>query len=302
VLCSEWIMDTKIDVVKLRGKERHECNRDTYICSFAPHLSTSYITREEQDKRNTADLEAGEVRIRHKRALYEPPPVLIKKIASKNKTVRVVKRETHKESRSASNPASRSDNTDVATGRASTSVCIRPSHSSAGVSTPAPTHYQSANPKRLVFSAAAKHDATASGELLFPRCASVAAAAATHDATASGELLFHRCASVAAAAAASHDGTTSDQQATLKKSASMVKYLRQELREMKTKEYGWIAANTTLETSTTKLANDFRHCQLTREAPLARASEADCKEEVRCYNIMILSKNELRPSSGRLLV
>jgi hypothetical protein len=101
-----------------------------------------------------------------------------------------------------------------------------------------------------VFSAAANHDATASGELLFPRCASVAAAAATHDDTASGELLFPRCAPVAAAAAATHDSTTSDQQATLKKSASMVKYLRQELREMKTKEYGWIAANTTLETST----------------------------------------------------
>jgi hypothetical protein len=25
-----------------------------------------------------------------------------------------------------------------------------------------------------------------------------------------------------------------------------------------------------------------------------------CKEEVRCYNIMILSKNELRSSSGRI--
>jgi hypothetical protein len=111
--------------------------------------------------------------------------------------------------------------------------------------------------------------------LLFPRCASVAAAAATHDATASGEFLFPRCASVAAAAAATHDGTTSDQQATLKESANMVKCLRQELREMKTKEYGWIAANTTLETSTTKLTKDLRRCQLTREALLARASEAD---------------------------
>jgi hypothetical protein len=35
-------------------------------------------------------------------------------------------------------------------------------------------------------------------------------------------------------------------------------------------EYGWIAANTTLETSTTKLTNDLRHCQLTSEALLAR--------------------------------
>jgi hypothetical protein len=107
--CSEWIMDTKINVVKLRGKERHECNRDTYMCSFAPHLSASYITREEQDKRNTADLEASEVRIRRKRALYEPPPVLIKKRATNNKTVRVVKRATHKESRSASKLSGRDD-------------------------------------------------------------------------------------------------------------------------------------------------------------------------------------------------
>jgi hypothetical protein len=44
---------------------------------------------------------------------------------------------------------------------------------------------------------------------------------------------------------------------------------------MKTKEYGWIAANTTLETSTTKLTKDLRHFQLTSEALLARASEAD---------------------------
>jgi hypothetical protein len=27
--CSEWIMDKKINVVKLREKERNECNRDT---------------------------------------------------------------------------------------------------------------------------------------------------------------------------------------------------------------------------------------------------------------------------------
>jgi hypothetical protein len=137
--CSEWIMDTKINVVKLRGKERHECNRDTYMCSFAPHLSTSYILRAEQDKRNTADLEASESRTRRKRALYEPLPVLLKKRASKNKTIWVVKRATQKESRPASNPVSRNNNADVATGRASTSLCIHPSHSaeadaSAGVS------------------------------------------------------------------------------------------------------------------------------------------------------------------------
>jgi hypothetical protein len=94
--CSEWIMDTNINVVNLRGKERHEYNRNTYVCSFAPHLSTSYTTREEQDKRNTADLEASDFRIRRKPALYEPPPVLIKKRATKNKTVWVVKRATHK--------------------------------------------------------------------------------------------------------------------------------------------------------------------------------------------------------------
>jgi hypothetical protein len=94
--CSEWIMDTKKNAVKLQGKKRHECNRDTYMCSFAPHISTSYILRAEQDKRNTADLEASESQTRRKRALYEPPSVLVKKRASKNKTVRVVKRETHK--------------------------------------------------------------------------------------------------------------------------------------------------------------------------------------------------------------
>jgi hypothetical protein len=50
--CSEWIMDTKINAVKLRWKERHECSRDTYMCYFAPHLSTSYIMRGEQDNRH----------------------------------------------------------------------------------------------------------------------------------------------------------------------------------------------------------------------------------------------------------
>jgi hypothetical protein len=54
-----------------------------------------------------------------------------------------------------------------------------------------------------------------------------------------------------------------------------MKNLRQELREMNTKEYGWIAANPTLETSTTKLTKDLRHCQLTSEAPLARSAETD---------------------------
>jgi hypothetical protein len=81
--------------------------------------------------------------------------------------------------------------------------------------------------------------------LLSPRCAIVAAAAVTNDATTSGELLSPRCASVAAAAA-TNDVTDTEQRATSQKSASMVKYLRQELREMKTKEYGWIAENTTL--------------------------------------------------------
>jgi hypothetical protein len=71
---------------------------------------------------------------------------------------------------------------------------------------------------------AATLDATTAGELLFHHCSTVAAA--THDATASGELLSPRCASVAAAAA-TNDVTDTDQRATLQKSASMVKYLRQ---------------------------------------------------------------------------
>jgi hypothetical protein len=122
--------------------------------------------------------------------------------------------------------------------------------------------------------AAAANDATAAGELMSPCCAIVAAATTTNDATATCELLSPRCATVAAAA--THDATSnSNQWEKLQKSASMVKYLRQELREMKTKEYGWIAANTTLETSTTKLTNDLRHCQLTSEALLVRDAEAD---------------------------
>jgi hypothetical protein len=72
-------MDTKINTVKLGGKERHECNRDTYMCSFAPQLPTAYILRAAQDKRNAADLDASESRTRRKWALYEPPYVIIKR-------------------------------------------------------------------------------------------------------------------------------------------------------------------------------------------------------------------------------
>jgi hypothetical protein len=122
-----------------------------------------------------------------------------------------------------------------------------------------------------VFSAAT-NNATAAGKLSFHRCTTVAVA--TYAATAACELLSPHCSTVDAAAA-THDATDTDQWATLQKSASMVKYLRQELREIKTKEYGWIAANTTLETSTTKLTKDLCHCQLTSEALLARASGAD---------------------------
>jgi hypothetical protein len=196
--------------------------------------------------------------------------VLIKKKAFKIKTVWVVKRAPHNEYHPASNPASRNDTADVATGQASPSLHIRPSHSSeadasAGVSTPAPTNYQGAHPKRLVFSAAtndvttagelmfhrcatfavATNDSTTAGELLSPRCATVAAAAATNDAAASGEVLSPRCAPVAAAAD-TNDVTNTDQRTTLQKSAIMVNYLRQELRERNTKEYGWIAAKRTL--------------------------------------------------------
>jgi hypothetical protein len=44
---------------------------------------------------------------------------------------------------------------------------------------------------------------------------------------------------------------------------------------MNTREYGWIAANKTLETGTTKLSKYFCYSQLTSEALLARAAEAD---------------------------
>jgi hypothetical protein len=105
VPCSEWIMDMKMNAVKLRGKGHHECNPDTCMCYFAPHVSTSYISRAEHDKRNTADLEASESRPQRKRTLYEPPYVVVKMRAPKHKSIWVSKKATQKESHPAADAA-----------------------------------------------------------------------------------------------------------------------------------------------------------------------------------------------------